>query len=469
MEAFCGLRAGPDGRRPRRPSTGCSPPARAPCAATPAGLLVGHDAISAFRGGRGGAPPRRIVRDPRAGVDDDHALVVAVTELERGRPRPADPALGAARPAGLGGHRRPRLGPRPRPGHPDLARWSATRWSPGRRAGRWRASASRSRTCTPSPGTGSAPATRPGWPRPTSRPSTPPRSRRLLDAGADVRRHRPHRRVRLLPRRHQRPLRHPAQPAGAAPDPRRLLLRLGHRGLAGPGHHRARHRHRRLDPGAGGLPGPLRASAPATARCPRDGLLPLAPSFDTVGWLTRDAALLAPGRRGAAAAAAVAGRRPTWSSSRRLLDLAEPDVADGGRGAGPRTAGATSETGTCDDLPAWLAAFQRLPGVGGLAEPRRLAADAARRASAPTSAAASRRPRGSTAQEAERARAARARAAGTRSATSSATGCWCCPRPPRSPRRRPGLATGCSASATPRMRLTCLAGIGGLPARQRAA
>jgi Asp-tRNA(Asn)/Glu-tRNA(Gln) amidotransferase A subunit family amidase len=48
------------------------------------GLLVGHDMISAFRGGRGGAPPRRIVQTHVQTIDDDHALVVAVTELERG-------------------------------------------------------------------------------------------------------------------------------------------------------------------------------------------------------------------------------------------------------------------------------------------------------------------------------------------------------------------------------------------------
>ena len=48
------------------------------------GLLVGHDQISAFRGSRGGAPKRRIVQTHVQTIDDDHALVVAVTELERG-------------------------------------------------------------------------------------------------------------------------------------------------------------------------------------------------------------------------------------------------------------------------------------------------------------------------------------------------------------------------------------------------
>ena len=48
------------------------------------GLLVGHDAIAAFRAVRGGAPARRIVATHVRTIDDDHALVVAVTEPERG-------------------------------------------------------------------------------------------------------------------------------------------------------------------------------------------------------------------------------------------------------------------------------------------------------------------------------------------------------------------------------------------------
>ncbi|GAA4116813.1 hypothetical protein GCM10022215_16780 [Nocardioides fonticola] len=48
------------------------------------GLLVGHERISAFRSGRGGAPQRRIVQTHVQTIDADHALVVAVTELARG-------------------------------------------------------------------------------------------------------------------------------------------------------------------------------------------------------------------------------------------------------------------------------------------------------------------------------------------------------------------------------------------------
>ncbi|GAB4013503.1 AtzH-like domain-containing protein [Nocardioides ultimimeridianus] len=48
------------------------------------GLLVGHGAIAAFRRTRGGTPARTIVDTHVQAVDQDHALVVAVTELARG-------------------------------------------------------------------------------------------------------------------------------------------------------------------------------------------------------------------------------------------------------------------------------------------------------------------------------------------------------------------------------------------------
>jgi amidase len=49
-----------------------------------AGLLVGHEQIAAFRASRGGAPKRRIVQTHVQVIDEDHALIVAVTELDRG-------------------------------------------------------------------------------------------------------------------------------------------------------------------------------------------------------------------------------------------------------------------------------------------------------------------------------------------------------------------------------------------------
>jgi Asp-tRNA(Asn)/Glu-tRNA(Gln) amidotransferase A subunit family amidase len=44
------------------------------------GILVGHDAISAFRRGRGGAPARRILHVEVVEIDADAALVVAITQ-----------------------------------------------------------------------------------------------------------------------------------------------------------------------------------------------------------------------------------------------------------------------------------------------------------------------------------------------------------------------------------------------------
>ena len=48
------------------------------------GLLVGHDQIRAFRGTRGGAPARKIAQTHVQTIDDSHALVVAVTRLASG-------------------------------------------------------------------------------------------------------------------------------------------------------------------------------------------------------------------------------------------------------------------------------------------------------------------------------------------------------------------------------------------------
>jgi Asp-tRNA(Asn)/Glu-tRNA(Gln) amidotransferase A subunit family amidase len=48
------------------------------------GLLVGHDAISEYRRGRGGAPRRRVLSVQVHIVDDDSALVIAVTQPTSG-------------------------------------------------------------------------------------------------------------------------------------------------------------------------------------------------------------------------------------------------------------------------------------------------------------------------------------------------------------------------------------------------
>ena len=49
-----------------------------------AGLLVGHDTISAFRGVRGGVPPRTIERIEYRPLADDVALLVSVSRFRGG-------------------------------------------------------------------------------------------------------------------------------------------------------------------------------------------------------------------------------------------------------------------------------------------------------------------------------------------------------------------------------------------------
>ncbi|MEY2847345.1 MAG: hypothetical protein RI885_10 [Actinomycetota bacterium] len=49
-----------------------------------AGVLVGHEAIALFRAGRGGTPRREIVQTHLRVIDDDHAVVVTVGAPERG-------------------------------------------------------------------------------------------------------------------------------------------------------------------------------------------------------------------------------------------------------------------------------------------------------------------------------------------------------------------------------------------------
>lgn len=94
---------------------------------------------------------------------------------------------------------------------------------------------------------------------------------------------------------------------------------------------------------------------------PREGLLPLAPTFDTVGWLTRDASLLA--RVGGVllpGAATSADRRLITVPS--LLGLADPDVAAAVAGWQPDLGLRLPEAWPLDDLPTWRDAFVTLQG-----------------------------------------------------------------------------------------------------------
>lgn len=89
---------------------------------------------------------------------------------------------------------------------------------------------------------------------------------------------------------------------------------------------------------------------------PRAGLMPLAPDFDTIGWLARDAGLLRD-----------VGRVLLPETSPRpvralhlvddLLELAAPDVAAAVRSAAARLGAAATRWDVADELPAWRQAF----------------------------------------------------------------------------------------------------------------
>ncbi|MET0468997.1 MAG: amidase family protein, partial [Aeromicrobium sp.] len=86
-----------------------------------------------------------------------------------------------------------------------------------------------------------------------------------------------------------------------------------------------------------------------------DGLLPLAPSFDTVGWLTRDAPLLAAvGRALLPPDTATPGDLVTSSG---LTGLADPDVAAAVRRAAS-SAAAAEIAWPLAPMPDWLSALQ---------------------------------------------------------------------------------------------------------------
>lgn len=320
-----------------------------------AGLLVGHDQISAFRGARGGAPRRTIVETHVQAVDDDHALVIAVTELARGgrgqqtqlwqraddrwvvtaahvaAPAPAldtrvwrvvgDPLVRASHPGPLSGQSVAVKDLYAVAGHPIGA------GSPA-----WAADAP----------VEAAHATVVA---------------RLLDAGADL---------RGIARTDELAysLAGTSTHFGTPPNPRAphrisggstsgsaSAVSLGH---ASVGLGTDTGGSIRVPASYQGLFG-IRTTHGAV---PLDGALPLAPTFDTVGWLTRDAALLA--RVGdVLLPPATASGSTDLVVVPALVGLAQPDVA----AAVDRWAaqlGATTEDWDLAQLPTWLAAFQTL-------------------------------------------------------------------------------------------------------------
>ncbi|MEV7428207.1 AtzH-like domain-containing protein [Nocardioides sp. NPDC092400] len=321
-----------------------------------AGLLVGHDAISAFRGRRGGAPRRRIVQTHVQTIDDDHALVVAVTELERGGrgqqtqlwARLADgwqvTAAHVAAPA-------PALDTRVwRVVGDPLVHGSGS----GPLAGESVAVKDLYAIAGHRTGAGN-----PAWldAAPTARDHADAVAR-LLAAGADV---------RGIARTDELAwsLAGTNAHTGAPPNPRApyrvpggstsgsaSAVSLGHATIG-------------LGTDTGGS---IRVPAAyqglfgirtTTGAVPVDGLVPLAPSYDAVGWLTRTVELLvavgdvllppATGGSGGFAAGDVV-------VVPGLVDLASPEVAAAVRAVVP--AGAGEEHWPTADLPAWLDAFR---------------------------------------------------------------------------------------------------------------
>ena len=280
MDGLLRLRARADGRRRRRPWTSCSRPGPDTLRGDGDGLLVGHDAISAFRGGARRAPAARSLdrRHVRA-VDRRHALVVArhrlLTRGGRGlqtqlwqRPDDGGWRITAAHVAGPP----PRFDPRsggsvgdplyqgagdgPLPGSrvavKDLfavAGHARRRREPGLAARR----GARSRR-------------------------TPPRWPRLLDAGAAVRGIARTDEFAYSLAGTNAHYGTPPNPAAPGRAPRRLVHGSAAAVALGQRDRRAGHRHRRLHPRARGLPGPLGHPHHARAGRPRPGLLPLAPS-----------------------------------------------------------------------------------------------------------------------------------------------------------------------------------------------
>lgn len=255
-----------------------------------AGLLVGHDEISAFRGSRGGAPARRLVEVHVRTVDDDHALVVAVTA-----------------PAGGGRGQQTQLWERGATGwavvaahvHAPAPAFDARVWrvlgdplvprtAAGPLAGRTVAVKDLFAVAGQRVGAGN-----PTWIAGAEvEPGHAAAVARLLAAGADV---------RGIARTDELAYSLAGTNAhtGAPPNPRApgrvpggsssgaaAAVALGHADVG-------------LGTDTGGsirVPASyqgLHGLRPTHGAVPTTGLVPLAPSFDTVGWLTRDADLLA--------------------------------------------------------------------------------------------------------------------------------------------------------------------------------
>ena len=265
-----GLRARADGQRPRRPSTGSSRPGRTPCAATRPGCWSGttRSAPSAAA-----AEERRSAHrgDPRAGGRPRPRARRRGHRARARWPRAADPAVGRAATT---------AGRSPRPTWPSRrprstrgsGGWSGTRCCRARRTGPLSGESVAVKDLYAVAGQRVG-AGNPAWlDQAPVEPTSAWAVQRLLDAGADVTGIARTDEFAYSPGRHQRAVRHPAQPEGVAPRspaarPRgsASAVSLGHATVG------SRDRHRRLDPGAGGVPGALGHPHHARARADRTG------------------------------------------------------------------------------------------------------------------------------------------------------------------------------------------------------
>jgi Asp-tRNA(Asn)/Glu-tRNA(Gln) amidotransferase A subunit family amidase len=110
----------------------------------------------------------------------------------------------------------------------------------------------------------------------------------------------------------------------------------------------------------------LHALRPTHGAVPLDGVLPLAPSFDTLGWLTRDAGLL---HRVAELLLPAAAPVTSLVLAEDLLALADPPVAAALADAAAELAAASrlpltrSELTTPDERERWFTAFRTVQGA----------------------------------------------------------------------------------------------------------
>lgn len=323
-----------------------------------AGLLVGHDAISAFRGSRGGAPRRRVLQTHVQTVDDDHALVVAVTELESGG-RGLQTQLWAR---GADGWQVTAAHVAVPPRALDTRVWRVVGdpLVPGSGRGPLAGEKVAVKDVYAVAGHRTG-AGNPAWldAAPTARDHADAVAR-MLEAGADV---------RGIARTDELAwsLAGTNAHTGAPPNPR-APYRLPGGSTSGPASAVSLgHATIGLGTDTGGS---IRVPASyqglfgirtTHGAIPVTGLVPLAPSFDTVGWLTRSAALLAAvgdvllpaAAAGEDAAGATAGEVVLVPA---LMELATPEVATAVRELAP--AGVSEERWPLDELGRWLDAFR---------------------------------------------------------------------------------------------------------------